>query len=84
MSRVRWTPQAADDLQAIRDFFARDSEPYAALVVRRLVHAVDILEEYPLSGRRVPEHPERDDLRELVRPPYRISCIVYRARSFTS
>ena len=75
MSRVRWTPQAADDLEAIRDFFARDSEHYAALVIRRLVEAVDVLEQFPLSGRRVPEHPHRDDLRELVRPPFRI---VYR------
>lgn len=74
MSRVRWTPQAAEDLQAIRDFIARDSEHYAALVVQRLVEAVDILEEFPNSGRRVPEH-SRNDLRELVRPPYRI---VYR------
>jgi toxin ParE1/3/4 len=75
VSRVRWTPQAADDLQAIRDFFARDSEPYAAVLVRRLVEAVDVLEEFPRSGRRVPEHSDREDLRELVRPPFRI---VYR------
>jgi toxin ParE1/3/4 len=74
VSRVRWAPQAADDLQAIRDFIGRDSPRYAALVVERIVAAVDILERFPLSGRRVPEH-SREDLRELIRPPYRI---VYR------
>jgi plasmid stabilization system protein ParE len=54
VSRIRWTPRAADDLQAIRDFFDRDSEHYAALVVQGLVEAVDILELFPHSGRRVP------------------------------
>jgi plasmid stabilization system protein ParE len=41
---VRWTPQAAEDLAAIRDFIARDSPRYAAMVVERIVTAVDILE----------------------------------------
>ncbi len=67
-------PQAVDDLEAIREFIARDSQHYADLVVERLVTAVDILEQFPQSGRIVPEH-ARADLRELVRPPYRI---VYR------
>ena len=42
--------------------------------VERILMAVDILETFPLAGRKVPEH-QRDDLRELIRPPYRI---VYR------
>jgi toxin ParE1/3/4 len=71
---VRWTPQAVGDLAAIRDFIARDSPRYAAIVVERIVLAVDILGQFPLSGRIVPERAQ-DDLRELIRPPYRI---VYR------
>ena len=74
MTPVRWTPQAAEDLAAIRDFIARDSPRYAALVAERIVAAVDMLVQFPLSGRIVPER-SREDLRELVRPPYRI---VYR------
>ena len=74
MSRVRWASQAAEDLQAIRDFIGRDSPRYATVVVERIVAAVDTLERFPLAGRKVPEH-SREDLRELVRPPYRI---VYR------
>jgi plasmid stabilization system protein ParE len=42
--------------------------------LERLVTAVDILDRFPQTGRIVPEH-SRGDLRELVRPPYRI---VYR------
>ena len=67
-------PQAVENLEAIREFIAKDSPRYADLVVERLVMAVDILDRFPQAGRIVPEH-SRGDLRELVRPPYRI---VYR------
>lgn len=76
MTAIRWTPQAADDLQAIHDFIARDSERYAQAEAQRIVVAVDQLIDFPDSGRIVPERPE-DNLRELVLPPYRI---VYRHR----
>jgi plasmid stabilization system protein ParE len=71
---VRWTPQAADDLQAIYDFIARDSPHYAQLTVEDILAAIDRLARFPLMGRQVPER-QRDDLRELIKPPYRI---VYR------
>lgn len=74
MSRVRWSLQAVEDLQAIHDFIDRDSPRYAAAVIEQIVSAVDVLDRFPLAGRTVPEH-SREDLRELVRPPYRI---VYR------
>jgi plasmid stabilization system protein ParE len=64
-------------LQAIHDFIARDSERYAAAEARRILVAVDQIALFPKSGRVVPEH-VRDELRELVLPPYRI---VYRLRS---
>ena len=74
MTLVRWTPQAADDLQAIYDFIARDSPHYAQLTVEDILAVIDRLKEFPLMGRQVPER-ERDDLREIIKPPYRI---VYR------
>jgi plasmid stabilization system protein ParE len=37
---VRWTPQAADDLQAIYNFIARDSPHYAQLTVEDILAAV--------------------------------------------
>ena len=74
MTVVRWTPQAADDLQAIYDFIARDSPHYAQLTVEDILAAIDRLQRFPLMGRQVPER-QRDDLRELIKPPYRI---VYR------
>lgn len=44
MTKVRWTPQASDDLQAIYDFIARDSPHYAQLTVERILASIDLLE----------------------------------------
>lgn len=74
MTKVRWTPQAADDLEAIYDFIARDSPHYAQLTVEEIIAAIDRLEQFPLMGRSVPES-SQEYLRELIKPPYRI---VYR------
>jgi toxin ParE1/3/4 len=74
VTKVRWTPQAADDLQAIYDFIARDSPHYAQLTVERILASIDLLEQFPLRGRHIPERP-REDLRELIVRPYRL---VYR------
>jgi len=71
---IRWTPQAANDLQSIYDFIARDSPYYARLIVEDILARIDGLERFPLMGRHLPERP-RDDIRELIKPPYRI---VYR------
>jgi len=77
VNRIRWSPRAADDLEAIYQFIARDSEHYARLTVARLVHAVGRLAKFPRSGRVVPEVGHRS-LREIIDPPYRI---VYRVAS---
>ncbi|MFY9621905.1 MAG: type II toxin-antitoxin system RelE/ParE family toxin [Pyrinomonadaceae bacterium] len=74
MTKVRWTPQAADDLKAIYEFIARDSPHYAQITVEGILAAIDRLEQFPLLGRHVPETSQAD-LRELIKPPYRI---VYR------
>jgi toxin ParE1/3/4 len=72
--RVAWTRQAILDVEAIRNYISRDSQRYAAVVVDRIVKAVDRLEEFPLSGRSVPERPDTK-LREMLCGNYRI---VYR------
>ena len=76
MIEVRWTEQAVDGLVAIRDFVGRESPAYAIAVVTRLYNAAWQLARFPDSGRMVPEH-GRTEIRELIRPPYRI---VYRRR----
>ena len=76
MIAIRWSPQAADDLESIRAFIARDSVHYASLVVQRLVAAIDLLASSPRMGRVVPELADQD-VREVIVGAYRI---VYRCR----
>ena len=77
MRTLYWTKRAQDDLSAISAFISRDSRHYAAVVVRRLLAAVDRLRDFPESGRSVPEFAD-PAVREVVRTPYRI---VYRVVS---
>jgi len=74
MAEVRWTPQAADDLEAIADFIAADSPNYAKLFATDVLSAVERLEVFPNSGRVVPETSD-PAIREIFLGSYRI---VYR------
>ena len=71
MIKLRWTTQAVEDLEAIRNFIANDSAAYADLAVARLLEAVERLEHFPRSGRIVPELSD-PQLREIIESPYRI------------
>ena len=71
MAVLIWARQAADDLEAICTFIARDSEAYARDFAARVVGAVEILREFPHAGRRVPEFKDAT-LRELLHGRYRI------------
>jgi toxin ParE1/3/4 len=76
MAEVRWTPQAADDLDAIAEFISQDSPHYSSLFVLDILYAVDRLIQFPNSGRVVPEI--NDPLvREVILGSYRI---IYRLR----
>ena len=79
MTRVIWTRQAVEDIEAIKSYVARDSVRYAALLVERIVAAVGRLESFPESGRVVPEVGD-DTLREVIYGAYRI---VYRVQAET-
>ncbi len=76
MAVIRWSSEAAADLQAIHDFIASDSARYARAVCAGIVEAVDQLADFPQSGARRARVCERH-LRELIRDSYRI---VYRLR----
>lgn len=76
MIAIRWAPQAANDLEAIREFIARYSPHYATLVCQRILVRIEQLARFPLSGRVVPEIGSAN-IREIVLPPFRI---VYRLR----
>ena len=71
MAKIIWSIKALDDLKAIYDYISSDSELYAFRFVDYLYHLVDVLEEFPKSGRIVPEK-ENPSIRELIYGNYRI------------
>ncbi|MCU0918303.1 MAG: type II toxin-antitoxin system RelE/ParE family toxin [Planctomycetes bacterium] len=77
MAPVTWTPQAADDLEAIAQFIAKDSPDFASLFVTDVLDAVDRVAESPEFGRMVPEIGERT-IRKIILGSYRI---IYRLRT---
>ena len=75
MAEIRWTQQAANDLEGIADFIGQDSLHYAVLFVKDVLAAVDRLAAFPCYGRIVPEIND-PAIREIILGNYRI---VYRA-----
>jgi toxin ParE1/3/4 len=73
---VIWSPQSVRDLEAIHVYISEESVRYADLVVGRLVAAVERLQQFPGSGRTVPERADAA-IREIIVGPYRV---VYRYR----
>ena len=69
-----WSPAARDDLHDIVVFIARDNPNRAMSFGYELISETDRLQEFPESGRTVPEYRD-DSLRELIFRQYRI---VYR------
>jgi plasmid stabilization system protein ParE len=74
VTRIVWTLQAVEDVEAIRDYVARDSVHSAQLLASRLILSVERLAQFPDSGRIVPEVGD-ETIREVVLGNYRI---VYR------
>ena len=69
--KIIWSEQARDDLQAIVLFIASDNPTAAASFGFLLMAKVDLLAQFPMLGRVVPE--ENDEtIRELIARPYRI------------
>jgi toxin ParE1/3/4 len=74
---VIWSLSAGDDLVSIAEYISRDSEAYAAAVVRELVAAGRSLYTFAERGRRVPEYDDPSVRELIVRKTYRL---VYRVR----
>jgi toxin ParE1/3/4 len=67
--QIIWSEPALRDLERVYAFIADDSERYALAQVRKLLTSVRRLEQFPLSG-KVVANLGRDDVREIVVPPY--------------
>ena len=77
---IKWTDQAEDRVYDIASYIALDSVVEAVKWVDKIFNYVKRLENFPESGRVVPELTSRQDLRELVFKNYRI---IYRIEKTT-
>lgn len=71
MAHVIWSDRALERLEEIADDIARYAPGAASGLVRRIFRAGEQLEDFPLSGRVVPEF-EDQNLRELIVGNYRV------------
>lgn len=68
---VIWSPAALEDVDDIAGYIARDSIFYAAAVVEEVLAAASGLNQFPQSGRIVPEL-NQPDIREHFVYSYRL------------
>jgi toxin ParE1/3/4 len=71
MARLRWIPQALDDIEAICKFIARDSDHFARLFANRIIEKAETLEVFPDAGRVVPES-NQETIRDIFHGNYRV------------
>ena len=74
--KIRWSPQAAANLEEICSYISKDSEYYAVLFAKRITNIIKDIPDFPELGRIVPEYNDRN-LRERIYENYRI---VYRIK----
>jgi toxin ParE1/3/4 len=72
---VVWSDEASADVRQIAGFVSRDSKDAAEQLTTRLVQSMRRIEQFPRSGRMVPEH-GRDDIREVIVDPYRVIYVI--------
>ncbi len=69
--KIIWSPDALDDIEAIGEFIARDSQFYAESTVQKIVETAEPLVQNPKLGRIVPEI-ANESIRELYVFQYRL------------
>jgi len=71
VKKIKWSPKAADNFEAICNFIGRDSEFYASMFAKKIIEIVTNIPSFPESGRIVPEYQD-SNLREIIFQNYRI------------
>lgn len=77
--RIDWSDLALDDLQDIRQYIHKDSPYYANQLVELVFQTVDRLEDFPKSGRRIPEC-DMENWREIIVGDYRVMYLLQAER----
>ena len=76
MGKVIWSPTAIEDVDSIAEYIARDSIDQASLFVIRLIGSTDCLQDFPNSGRIIPEI-GNPGCREIIYGSYRVMYRLY-------
>ena len=71
MAKVNWSMQSFENLAEINDFLSLNSEKYADFVVSSILEVTTQLEQFPHSGRVVPET-RINTIREIIILKFRI------------
>jgi len=71
MKEIKWSAEAAADLEAIKRYIAQDSPSYATMFIEKIFANVERLGQHPLFGRVVPEFAD-PHYREILYGNYRI------------
>ena len=76
MVKIIWTEFAVEDLKDIHNYISKDSKRYADRFIEKIINRVSQLENFPKSGRVVPEF-DNASIRELIEGNYRIVYKVF-------
>ena len=71
MAKLIWTEPALQDLLELADYVALENQTAAKKLVQAVFESVEMLIEFPNSGRKPPELPD-SPYREKVVPPVRV------------
>jgi plasmid stabilization system protein ParE len=77
MVEITWTTTAAETLEKLCVYIARDSPYYAQKVAKDILKATEKLAFFPKQGKKVPEL-NRPDMREILLYSYRL---IYKVES---
>lgn len=72
MAKITFTNGARDDLHQLHEYLSQNSPAYAKRLLDKIISRVDVLHNFPQSGRKLPEAPNDESLRELLEGNYRI------------
>ena len=75
MAELTWTPEAERWLRDIHNYIAQDNPAAATRTVETLYRKVEILREFPESGYRYWQRPDRH-IRILLHGHYRIAYVI--------
>ena len=76
--KVKWSPEAIEDIESIAQYIARDSKFYAQATVSKIVDFSRSVSKFPQMGRIVPEFND-NKIRERLVYSYRLVYKIGRA-----